>query len=251
MTDYIGAAMASGKDLKHYGRKGMKWGQRIFTRGDGSSKSSGGEKSKTKTESSAPAKKSGGSEASAPAKRPPGNIQDNVESSSTRYARLDAQAKSGRASEMTEQDLKFYNARTDALAKINKMNEVQPSWLRETGTKVIQQAAQRQMQSVTDALADKYIGDPIKNALKGAEAASTSSSTKGSDSNVAKAISTAAKNATKTPVASTSVKPPGMTVEQSIQYFRDNPAAAAKPKNYSPSGNYDLFKTLREQGLVD
>lgn len=165
MTDYIGAAMASAKDLKHYGRKGMKWGQRIFSRD--SKSSGGGEKtSKAKTETSAPAKKTGGSESSAPAKRPPGNIQDNVESSSARYARLHQQAKAGKAFEMTEQDLKFYNARTDALAKINKINEERPSWLRETTTTVIQSAAQRQMQMVTNAIADKYVGDPIKAALK-------------------------------------------------------------------------------------
>lgn len=168
MTDYIGAFLESPKDLVHYGRRGMKWGQRIFTKGEGS-----GSKSKGKDDSSAPAKKSGGSETSAPAKRPPGNIQDNVESSSNRYARLDAQAKSGRASDMTEQDLKFYNARTDALAKINKMNEEKPSWLRETTTTVIQSAAQRQMQMVTNALADKYVGDPIKAALKSAGSSSS------------------------------------------------------------------------------
>lgn len=161
MTDYIGAFLETPKDIKHYGRRGMKWGQRIFSsRGaDGSAKSGG------KADSTSE-KKSGGTD-TAPAKRPPGNIQDNVESSSARYARLDSQAKSGRASDMTEQDLKFYNARTDALAKINKMNEERPSWLKETSTKVIQQAAQRQMQAVADSLADKYVGDPIKQALKG------------------------------------------------------------------------------------
>lgn len=154
MTDYIAAFFESPKDLKQYGRKGMKWGQRIFS----SDKPSG--KSEAKGES---ASKSG----AAPAKKPAGNIQDNVESSSARYDRLAGQAKAGRAHEMTEQDLKFFNARTDALAKINKMNEEKPTWLRETTTKVIQTTAERQMQSVADSLADKYIGSPIKDAIKG------------------------------------------------------------------------------------
>lgn len=168
MTDYIGAAIANPRDIQHYGRKGMKWGQKIFTKGG--DKGGGGD---TKAKAEAPKTKSSSGASAAPAKRPPGNIQDNVESSSSRYARLDSQAKSGRADEMTEQDLKFYNARTDALAKINKMNEEKPSWLRETTTTVIQSAAQRQMQMVTNAIADKYVGDPIKAALKSAGASSS------------------------------------------------------------------------------
>lgn len=160
MTDYVGAFLASPRDILHYGRRGMKWGQRIFTKGDDSGSSKG------KADAPASASKTGGSGASAPAKKPSGNIQDNVESSASRYARLDAQAKTGNASQMTEQDLKFYNARTDALAKINKMNEEKPSWLRETTTTVIQSAAQRQMQMVANSLADKYVGDPIKAAIK-------------------------------------------------------------------------------------
>lgn len=161
MTDYIGAALAKPDDLMQYGRRGMKWGQRLFTKGGDAGGSTKGKKESASA-------KSGDSASSSPAKRPPGNIQDNVESSSARYDRLSSVAKTGRAHEMTEQDLKFYNARTEALAKINKMNEEKPSWLRETATKVVQQSAQRQMQTVADALADKYVGDPIKDALKGA-----------------------------------------------------------------------------------
>jgi hypothetical protein len=160
MKDYLGAFFESPKDGKWYGVKGMKWYQR---RTPAELAKARGASAPKKEADSAPAKTA---TASAPKKT--GNIQDNVESSSSRYARLDSQAKSGRASEMTEQDLKFYNARTDALAKINKMNEEQPSWLRETATKVVQQSAQRQMQTLADALADKYVGDPIKDALKGA-----------------------------------------------------------------------------------
>lgn len=167
MTDYVAAFLAKPRDIKHVGVKGMKWGVRrdraqLAAARGGPAKSKSGAPAK-KPETAPPAVAGSGV-----AKKPGGNIQDNVESSAARYGRLESQAKAGRASEMTEQDLKFYNARTDALAKINKMNEEQPSWLRETATKVVQQSAQRQMQTLADSLADKYIGDPIKDALKGA-----------------------------------------------------------------------------------
>jgi len=165
MKDYLGAFFESPKDGKWYGVKGMKWYQR---RTPAELAKARGASAPKKEADSAPAKTA---TASAPKKT--GNIQDNVESSSSRYARLDSQAKSGRASEMTEQDLKFYNARTDALAKINKMNETKPSWLRETTTTVIQSAAQRQMQMVANGLADKYIGDPIKASIKASGSSSS------------------------------------------------------------------------------
>jgi hypothetical protein len=88
-----------------------------------------------------------------------------AETSSARYSRLAAQAKAGRASDMSETDLKFFNARTEALAKINKMNEKNPSWLSTTSKKVLQQAAQNTMQSVADGVAKKYISGPILESL--------------------------------------------------------------------------------------
>lgn len=162
MRDYIAAFKARPKEMKQSGVNGMRWGVR---------RDRSALRAAAKARASAPAKKettdekakvsSGSSE-----KKPPGNIQDNVESSSTRYARLTQEAKSGRANAMTEQDLKFYNARTDALAKINKMNEADPGWLSKTTKSVIQKSAQRQMQMVSDTIADKYIGKPIADALK-------------------------------------------------------------------------------------
>lgn len=157
-NDYLGVIVTKPGDAKHYGVPGMKWGVRRSRK----------ERAAAAAKNDAP-KKTDGSKSSTSVTPKKGNIQDNVESSSARYARLQAEAKAGRASDMTEQDLKFFNARTEALAKINKLNEENPSWLRETTTKVVQQTAQRQMQSLSDTLADKYIGDPIKAAIKGAE----------------------------------------------------------------------------------
>lgn len=249
MRDYIAAHLANAKDLKHVGVKGMKWGvrrDRSTLRAAAAQRKASSSKPGDK-----PDEKAGSS--AAPAKKPPGNIQDNVESSSARYARLAGQAKAGQAGAMTEADLKFFNARTDALAKINKMNEEQPSWLKDTVTKVVQQSAQRQMQAVADGLADKYIGDPIKNALKGAAGDAGASTAK---SGVAAAVKTvaAAKDSADAPkkAPAEKAKIPGMTPEQSIQYFRDNPVTRKPmPKDYSPSGNHDLFKQLREAKVFD
>jgi len=247
MTDYIGAALAKPGDLMQYGRRGMKWGQRIFTKGSGKSETSKSDASTDKSSSSG----------TTAAKRPPGNIQDNVESSSARYDRLAGQAKAGRAHEMTEQDLKFFNARTEALAKVNKMNEEKPSWLRETATKVIQQSAQRQMQTVADALADKYVGDPIKQALKGAtDTASAASAAKKSDStpDVAATAKKTAIDAAKKVVETTSstkktADPKTMRFADALQYFKDNPSETpVAPDGYSPNATklfYEELKKLR------
>lgn len=91
------------------------------------------------------------------------------ETSSARYARLTALAKEGRASELSEQDLKFVNARTEALVKINKMNETDPGWLSKTAKKVVLNAAEKTMQSITNEIAGKYISGPIIEGLKGAK----------------------------------------------------------------------------------
>ena len=137
--------------LAHYGIKGMKWGirrSRSELKGGSSNKEGSSEK---KTSGSTSSK---------------GNIQDNVESSQARYNRLKDVAKSGRANTMTEQDLKFFNARTEALAKIKKMNEVDPSWLSKTTKKVLKTAAENAMQNIANGLTAEYISGPILEGLK-------------------------------------------------------------------------------------
>lgn len=204
--EYIAAFKVSPNDMLQFGRKGMKWG----VRRDRSELRTAGKKASTSDKPAAAGSK--------------GNIQDNVESSSSRYDRIAGTAKAGRAQELTEQDLKFFNARTDALAKVSKMNEVQPSWLAETSKKVIQQTAQNQMQAVADGIAKKYIGGPILDAINGGkEATSTPSVAKAIKSTVetAKAAAPAAKTSD-----STTTKPPGMTSEQSLDYFRNQQPAS-------------------------
>ena len=158
LKDYLAHLVVEPGDREDHGVKGMKWGIRRSSAQLSSAPAaapSGGSSSSAAPKPRIEAKASGGS---SPAK---GHIQDHVESSSTRYARLAAQAKQGKASSMTEQDLKFFNARTEALAKINKLNESQPSWLSATSKKVLQQTAQNQLQSISDGIANKYISGPI------------------------------------------------------------------------------------------
>lgn len=142
-NDYLGAIFRKPKDKVDYGVLGMKWGIR---RDRATLRKEAAKRSSSSTQ---------------PTKGP-----DGQETSASRYARLSAQAKAGKASEMTEQDLKFFNARTEALSKVNKLYENESSWLAKTTKTVLQRSAQRQMQMLSDTLADKYIGKPIADALK-------------------------------------------------------------------------------------
>jgi hypothetical protein len=152
--DYLAHLTAEPTDRVDHGVIGMKWGQRRS--------SSQLRAAAAQRKAAAP---SGEKKAATPDHLAKSTIQDHVESSSSRYSRLAAQAKLGRASEMTEQDLKFFNARTDALAKINKLNETDPGWLSKTSKKVLQTTAERSLQSVSDAVANKYISGPIIDTL--------------------------------------------------------------------------------------
>jgi hypothetical protein len=246
--DYLAHLTAEPTDRVDHGVIGMKWGQRRSSAALRSAASS--------RKAAAP---SGEKKAATPDHLAKSTIQDHVESSSSRYSRLAGEAKLGRASQMTEQDLKFFNARTEALAKINKLNESEPSWLSKTSKNVLQTVAQQQMNAVATGIANKYISGPILDSLKKeAEAASASKP-------VAAAIKSTVSEIKKSPPAAsgnslgfkeimkamTTPLSPGMTKEQSLQFFRENPPPAPKPKGFSPSGNFDLFKQLKDEGFLD
>lgn len=257
MTEYLAAFQADPeKDAVQYGIKGMHWGvRRSSSQLRAAAKSSGGASKKESTE-----KKPAASSSGTVKEKPKGDIQDRVESSSDRYDRLTGAAKAGRAHEFTEADLKFYNARTDALAKINKMNEEQPSWLKETATKVIQQSAQRQMQGLADAVADKYIGDPLKNALKGvADTAAVAKTVKAEETAKPKTSikDAAAKIADKVEgkkveaeAPATKPDPTKMRFDDAVKYYKDNPNETPKPlEGYSGNAQktfQDAVKSARE-----
>lgn len=161
VKDYLAALRPEPGDKLDYGVRGMKWGIRRS-----SAQLRSAAQTRKVSEAKSPTdhlKKAAGQKTDA--KKPGSNIQDHVESSPARYARLAAEAKAGRASRMSEQDLKFFNARTDALQKINKLNEQKPGWLAETSKKVLQQTAQNSMQAVADSVANKYVSKPIIDAI--------------------------------------------------------------------------------------
>lgn len=142
--NYLAMETPRSGDRLDYGVKGMKWGVR-----------------RSSSQLKAAAAKSGGSEKPAQSKPSGGS-----ESAQTRYARLAYEAKNGQGGAMSDDDLKFFNARTDALAKVNKLNETSPGWLKTTTKSVLQNTAQKQMQSIADGIASKYISDPVLAALR-------------------------------------------------------------------------------------
>lgn len=162
--DYLAMRKAEPKDAKQYGVKGMKWGVR---RRSGELKEAAKQRQATATIKKPDAKADSG--------EPPV-----AESSATRYARIQQQAKAGGGTQLSDADLKFFNARTEALSKIAKLNEEKPGWLAETTKDVLQKTAKRQLQSISDAVADKYVGAPLKGALVGAAAAKAAADKKSS-----------------------------------------------------------------------
>ena len=153
--DYLGMIKVRRNDKLDYGVRGMRWGIR---KSSAQLRAEAAQRGDSKPKAKAPEEKN-----STP--------QGGVESSAARYARLKSEAKTGSATGWTETDLKFFNARTDALAKVAKMNEQKPGWLQETTKRVLQQSAQRQMQSIADGLADKYVSGPVLQSLKDNSAA--------------------------------------------------------------------------------
>lgn len=156
MKDYLGLLKAKAKigEVKQHGIKGMRWGIR---------------RTDAQIAKDTVARKSSGEKVTDTAKAKVAHeivkAPHGEESSSQRYARLTSEAKGGGASNWSEADLKFYNSRTEALSKVNKMFQQNPSWLAATSKKVLQQAAQNTMQSVADGVAKKYITTPILDSI--------------------------------------------------------------------------------------
>lgn len=161
--DYLAIIRPEAGDRVDHGVKGMKWGVRrsAIELKAATAYKKGHAEATAKREA---AKKATGE--ATPTKKPAGE-----ESSAERYSRLMTQAKGGGARSMSDDDLKFFNARTEALAKVNKMVVTQDSWLKKTTTNVLQNAAQKQMQAVTDGVATKYIAKPILKAINDNSAA--------------------------------------------------------------------------------
>jgi len=143
------------KDRLDHGVMGMKWGIR-----------------RPRSQLRAAAAKRSESTTGDAAGKPSGGASSKSDAA-VRYEALKAQAKAGGGKEMSDDDLKFFNARTEALKKVEKLNESNPGWLKSTAKTVIQKSAQTQMQNLADTLANKYIGAPISESITGAIKKST------------------------------------------------------------------------------
>lgn len=149
MRNYLALRRPDPDDVMQYGILGMRWGRRrtdAQLSQDTAQRKSSGEKV-TPTEKS---------KAVTPTHDAFGN-----ETSAARYARLSGEAKGGGSKSWTEQDLKFFNARTEALAKVDRMYATKPHWLKTTVTEVAQNTLKQQMSSVVSAVSKKYIDEML------------------------------------------------------------------------------------------
>jgi hypothetical protein len=168
--DYVGMRTKDPEDKEDHGIKGQKWGvvrsSKELAKGLIKRKKAGEEITPTKKAEKVLAKEPEATKKPAETSSQPAKIPGIQEPAPERYARLQTEAKDGKASDWNEADLKFFNARTEALSKVAKLNETQPGWLSTTAKTVLKSAAQRQMQAVTNSVADKYISEKISASLK-------------------------------------------------------------------------------------
>lgn len=95
---------------------------------------------------------------------------DGSETPQQRYARLAGVAKGGGSSTLNDDDLAFFNKRTEAIKKVDKMFEEKPTWIRQTSNDVVRAVAKQQMQAVLSTVATKYISGNINEAITKAQA---------------------------------------------------------------------------------
>lgn len=149
MSDYRAVIRAQATDLIQHGILGMKWGRR---------------RTDAQIAADNAKRKASGEEVTPTAKAK--QVAPGTETTQQRYARLTGEAKGGGQKNWSDEDLKFYNSRTEALAKVNKMFETNPGWLSTTSKRVLQNAAQRTMQDITNGVANKYITVPVLDAVE-------------------------------------------------------------------------------------
>lgn len=159
MRDYLSLLREKAKtgSIKQHGIKGMRWGIRRtdsqIAKDTVARKSSGDPVTDT-----AKAKQA---HATAAAKPGIGG-----ETSAQRYSRLAGEAKGGGQNNWSQEDLNFFNSRTEAINKVNKMFEQKPGWLSTTSKTVLQKTAQRTMQDIANGVTNKYITVPVLDAIE-------------------------------------------------------------------------------------
>lgn len=160
--DYLAMAQPEEGDREDSGVKGMRWGVR---------------RNRSQLKVAAQKRADSPDHVKNAASKPSG-----PETSSARYNRLKTEAKAGLGKNMSDEDLKFFNARTEALKKVDALNQSQPGWLSKTSKKVIQTTAEKTLQDISNGVANKFITAPIldnigkqvtKEAVKAAAGAAT------------------------------------------------------------------------------
>lgn len=139
--DYLALRVVDEGDKLDHGVRGMKWGVR---------RSAAQLKVAAKTDGSSDTKTDVADSSLKPA-----------ESSQARYARLKVQAGEKGPSSLSDDDLKFFNARAEAISKIAKMNQKNPNWLKETVKTVVQKSTQESLQAVSSAIVKQYVTTPV------------------------------------------------------------------------------------------
>lgn len=134
--DYLAMRKVEPGDKVDHGVKGQRWGI-------------------TRSKAQLAAVKSG-SESSESSAKPEAS-----ETSQARYARLKSQAASKGAGSMSDDDLKFFNNRTEAMKKVAQLHEKNPNWLKETAQTVIRKTAQESIQQIASSVAKQYVTTPI------------------------------------------------------------------------------------------
>lgn len=201
--DYVASSKSRLADLMHHGVKGMKWGVR---RPRGSDGTVSGGAAKTDHVGTAKARPVKIGDVVPHTKSPTGKIEitkihstkdtgthheadvtgkpthkdlshpaRHTETSIERFDRLKAEAKAKGASKLNDDDLKFLNARADAVNKANKMFAEPDSKIKAAIKDAFEQAAKKQLNNAVDSLAQEVIGNRVKGKIerKFAEKAAT------------------------------------------------------------------------------
>lgn len=149
VPDYLANRTVEEGDKLDYGVAGMKWGIR-----------------KDRATLRAEAAKRATTESKPSGEASQKKTSSGVESPAEKYARLGAAARAGKAQGLSDEDLKWYNARTDALARINKLNQKDPSWLKKTTDEVLKNVAKNTLQQVVQNAANAKVVAPLDPAKK-------------------------------------------------------------------------------------